>query len=136
MKSSTKNLLSKRKVTRILLISFVVFILGIAGTYFATLAWIHHDASAMAKEASIVFKKDKIESLLEVIESEDYSLKEKNKAVWALGVLKDKRALPRLEALHTAKECNHEEELCQYEIKKAILKIKREFRGSWQASSD
>lgn len=136
MKFSIKNLLTKRKVSRILLISFIVFILGIAGTYFATLTWIHQDARAMAKEATVVFKKDKIESLLEVIKSENYSLKEKNKAVWALGVLKDKRALPQLEALYTGNECNHGKELCQYEIKKATLKIKGEFQGSWQATGD
>ena len=136
MKQLIKNHFQKSKAIRILFISFIVFIFGIAGTYFATLSWIQHDANTMAKEASIVFKKDKAESLLEIIESENFALKDKNKAIWALGILKDERALPRLEALYTGEVCNHEKELCQYEIKKAILKIKGEFRGSWQASGN
>ena len=92
-------------------------------------------ANNLAKEASQNFHADKIESLLMLIDSENYSLKEKNNAVWALGVLKDERALPKLEVLYTGKECDHEKALCQYEIKKAILKIKGDFKGSWQASN-
>ena len=136
MKQLTKKLLSKRKFYRILFIGTFLFFFGILGAYFVALGWIHHEANTMAKEASAVFQKDKIESLLAVIDSENYTLNEKNNAIWALGILKDERALPRLEELYKGEECNHEKELCQYEIKKAILKIKGESHGSWQASRD
>lgn len=136
MKQLTKKLLSKRKFYRILFIGTFLFFFGILGAYFVALGWIHHEANTMGKVASDIFQKDKVESLLEVIVSENYTLKEKNNAIWALGVLKDERALLRLEALYTGEECNHEKDLCQYEIKKAILKIKGEFYGSWQASGD
>lgn len=134
MKLLAKNLLPKNKITKIILIAGLIFFTGITCFYLGALGWIKHEANELANETSVAFEKDKIESLLEVIDSKNYTLKEKNNAIWALGVLKDKKALPILEALHTGEECNHDKELCQYEIHKAILKIKGNFRGSWQAS--
>ena len=105
----------KNKTTKIISIELTVFTLGITGSYLGIQGWIKHEANLLANEASYVFEKDKIESLLEVINSESYTLKEKNNAIWALGVLKDKRAIPILEALYTGEECNHNKELCQYD---------------------
>jgi hypothetical protein len=136
MKRLAEKLIPKSKLNRIIFIGGILFIFSLLGVYFAALGWIKHEANLMEKEASVVFKEDKIESLLALIDSENYTLKEKNNAIWALGVLKDERALPQLESLYTGEECNHNKDLCQYEIKKAILKIKGDFRGSWQASRE
>ena len=111
--------------------TILIFIIPVL--YFGGLMVIKHQANTFAKEAVSVYHQDKTESLLMLIDSENHSLKERNKAVWTLGVLKDEKALPKLEMLYTGKECNHDSALCQYEIKKAILKIKGEFSGSWQA---
>ena len=114
--------------------TFLIFI--IPGIYYGELAIIKHQANSYANEAVLAFHQDKTKSLLMLIDSENYSFQQKNKAVWTLGVLKDEKALPKLEMLYTGKECNHDSALCQYEIKKAILKIKGEFSGSWQAKNN
>jgi len=44
----------------------------------------------------------------------------RNHAIWALGQLGDKRALPSLEKLYTGEPCDHSKYVCQYELKKAI----------------
>jgi len=44
--------------------------------------------------------------------------------------LKSEEALPVLEGLFTGEECNHDSALCQYELKKAIQKIKGDFWGT------
>jgi len=124
----------KRKMKKIILLGAVIIVLGLTGAFFGIKAWIKADANEFANNAVQVFEKDKVESLIALIDSEDYTIKEKNRAVWALGVLKDESALPKLEALLTDTECNHDESICQYELKKAILKIKGEFKGSWQVS--
>ena len=131
MKNTTKN----NKFKKFIFKGSVIIVIGLVVTFSGINIWIKTDANSIAEEATEVFQKDKIESLLAKLDSDDYSLKEKNYATWALGVLKDERALPKLESLATGQECNHEKELCQREIEKAILKSKGEFRGSWQASN-
>lgn len=112
--------------------TFLIFI--IPALYFGGLFLIKHQANTFAKEATVTFQQNKTESLLMLIDSDKYSLEEKNKAIWALGVLKDKNALPKLEMLYTGEDCKHDEALCQYELKKAILKINNQYSGSWQAN--
>lgn len=73
---------------------------------------------------------------MRLLDSSGFSLEQKNRAVWALGELKDKDALPGLESHLTGESCNQRIELCQYELKKTILKIKMEFNGSWQAKAE
>lgn len=124
----------RKKSKRWFLKGFLIILTVIFITYLGLITWIKLEANTMAKQTSVEFQTGKTEALIAIIDSENYSLKEKNNAIWALGVLKDKDALPKLESMITGKECNHETEVCQYEINKAILKIKGEFIGSWQAS--
>ena len=72
--------------------------------------WVKHEANVVANDAAFTFQKDKTEALLALISSDQYSLQEKNNAIWALGVLKDEKALPLLESLYTGKECDHDNE--------------------------
>ena len=71
---------------------------------------------------------NKVEALMELVESGQYSYSDRqyeanNRALWALGQLGDKRALPFLKSLFTGEPCDHETNLCQGEIKEAIRKL-------------
>jgi uncharacterized protein YkwD len=70
--------------------------------------------------AMVQFKGDKVEALIALVNCEECSLNDRNIAVWALGQLRDKRALPTLYKYRTGKSCNHLRSICQYEIAKAI----------------
>ncbi|MGE5406266.1 MAG: HEAT repeat domain-containing protein [Methanosarcina sp.] len=53
-------------------------------------------------------------------------------AVWTLGQIKSRKALPVLKSLYKNNpnyQCNHRTELCQYGIYKAIISIERGWRG-------
>ena len=71
--------------------------------------------SAMAR-----FAGDRIEALMALVDCQNCRLEDRNHAVWALGQLRDKRALPVLYKYRTGKSCNHSWQICQYEISKAI----------------
>ncbi len=63
---------------------------------------------------------DNVAALIDYMNSQQHSLEERNKAVWALGRLRAVEALPAMEALYTGQPCEHEKYLCQYELAKAI----------------
>jgi HEAT repeat protein len=67
---------------------------------------------------------DRIEALMEYADSSDHSLTQRNRAVWALGQIGDKRALPLLEKYWTGKPCEHDTTLCQREVAKAMKACK------------
>ncbi|MHC4741695.1 MAG: hypothetical protein ACYS8Z_07280 [Planctomycetota bacterium] len=92
-------------------VSYVLFCLGIGS-----------HVKPICAEAMREFPGDKVEAVLGYIESDRYSLKERNKAVWALGYLGDKRALPVLKKHFTGGPCDHDKYLCQGELAKAIKK--------------
>lgn len=96
-----------------------------------TISWSRYDANRVAAKAVEVYHEDKVGSLLLALDSDLYTLREKNKIIEALGVFKDERALPKLESLVTHRKCDHAREVCQYGLKKSILKIKRDYRGLW-----
>ena len=135
MKFQILRFTKKNRLVKVIVLGILIFISTITASIVIGRLVIKNQANNFAKEASENFHQDKIESLLMLIDSENYSLKEKNNAVWALGVLKNERALPKLQLLYTGEESNHEKALCQYEIKKAILKVNGDFKGSWQAAN-
>jgi hypothetical protein len=63
---------------------------------------------------------DNIGALIEVTQTESHTLKERNRAVWALGQARDDRALPVLRQFRTGNDCDHDHALCQHELEKAI----------------
>jgi hypothetical protein len=63
---------------------------------------------------------DPVAALLAYVVDEENGLRERDRAIWALGQLGDARALPLLEGLATGAPCGHEHGLCQHGIEKAI----------------
>jgi hypothetical protein len=66
------------------------------------------------------FPGDRVSALMALVESDQHSYRERNRAIWALRQLGDARALPLLEKNCTGKESDERNELSQYELKKAI----------------
>jgi hypothetical protein len=92
-----------------------------AGLY----GWIQRDAYAAAdtlRHTHYPQASDRIEAAVLRLQDETCSFRERNRAVWTLGRLADKRALPALEKEYTGAPCDHEHTLCQYELRKAILR--------------
>ena len=50
---------------------------------------------------------DDVAALIRYVQSDRYTFRERNYAVWALGRLGDPRSLPVLEAAHTGEQCDH-----------------------------
>ena len=63
---------------------------------------------------------DRVEALIQYVEDPRHSLRDRNRAVWALGQLGDRRALPVLHRHYTGGPCDHDAVLCQRELSKAI----------------
>ncbi len=63
---------------------------------------------------------DDVAALLDYVQSDAHSLRERNEAVWALGQARDPRALPILKSHFTGEPCDHAKCLCQGELSKAI----------------
>ena len=67
---------------------------------------------------------DAVAALLEYVQSDSHTLKERNLAVWSLGQARDSRALPILEKYFNGEQCDHDSKLCQSELEKAIMLCK------------
>jgi hypothetical protein len=85
---------------------------------------IHEPVKSMCEIAQEEYPGDCVEALIAYIESDHHSYKEKNQAIWTIGVFGDERALPVLEKLYTGepcpKPCTKTTYICQYELEKAI----------------
>ena len=96
---------------------------GLLGTaYGALYGWIQWDAHRKAQEVMDDYPQaaDAVEALVLRMRDENYRMKDRDMAVWALGRLADERALTALEQEYTGKPCKHDTFLCQYELEKAI----------------
>jgi hypothetical protein len=86
-----------------------------------SLEWlIRASADDQARLAQREHPGDRVEALARYVEDERHSLHDRNRAVWALGQLRDARALPVLQKHYTGGKCQHDRFLCQSELKKAI----------------
>ena len=74
----------------------------------------------ISAEAVREYPVERVDALIEYVQSEKHSLKDRNSAVWALGQLGDERALPVLEKFYVGEPCDHDKYLCQRELKHAI----------------
>jgi hypothetical protein len=107
-------------VKKRILYSLIIVILFLLVIYVISGLTIRKTVNSIIADAILEYPGDNIEALMAYVRSENHNLKEKNRAIWALGQLGDARALPLLEELYTGKPCNHDRYLCQHEIKKAI----------------
>lgn len=127
--------MNKQQKSRALVKTLVFIIsagmLALALMVIITISWSRYDADRVASKAVEVYHEDKVGSLLLALDSDQFTLREKDKMIEALGVFKDERALPKLESMVTHRKCDHAREICQYGLKKSILKIKRDYRGLW-----
>ena len=63
---------------------------------------------------------DDVAALIAYVQSDSHSLHDRDLAVWALGQARDERALPVLQSFVTGEKCDHNKNLCQSELKKAL----------------
>lgn len=63
---------------------------------------------------------DDVSALVDFMDSDSHSFRDRNLAIWTLGRLRDTKALSALEAVYTGEQCDHDKNLCQYELEKAI----------------
>ncbi len=95
-------------------LAFVLIIFGWA-------CWsIRLSVKEISAEARREYSGDRVEALITYVQSEKHSLRDRNRAVWALGQLGDESALPVLEKFYSDEPCDHDRYLCQHELKKAI----------------
>ena len=85
---------------------------------------IRSSVKEISAEAVQQYPGDRIEALITYVKSKNRSLRQRNRAVWALGQIGDERALPTLEKSYTGGPCDHDSRLCQGELQKAIKACK------------
>lgn len=114
-------------------ILIIITIIGLAFTFSTIYSFysIYQSVFEISMKAKGNFAFDTVESLIELIKSEKYTYSEKNKAIWALGQIGDKRALPILKQLDTDeiqnKPLNSKQYIVQYSVEKAIKQINSSF---------
>jgi hypothetical protein len=105
-----------RFVSRVAVTTLVLIAALLLGT-----SWLIGSGVHAASEAALLEQPgDRVPALMAYLESPTHTLRERNRAVWALGQLGDARALPVLEKHFTGRECDHGRVLCQHELRKAI----------------
>lgn len=126
-KMKLKSTLRLRTILlRGILIVLLVCVVGILGLSLS----IELGVKKICGMATRVYPGDKAEALMKFVKSDEYGYdahryRANNHAFWALGQLGDQRALPFLRNLATGQPCDHETNLCQGEIQKAIQKLER-----------
>lgn len=132
-----------KRTKKIFLISFfAVLIFGITVIIYSF--WvIYQDTKTLCLKAQEEYKENCVNSLIKLVQSENKTFKEKNSAIWALGQMADKKALPFLyeldKSLPEQEKCGFDDYLCKYEVQKAIKWCERgnvtnwmyRNRGSW-----
>jgi len=78
------------------------------------------EVKSIAEVACQKYPGDTVDALIAFVDSEEKSLRRRNRAIWALGQLGRKKALPVLEKHNHGGPYNRDRDLSQYEIKKAI----------------
>jgi hypothetical protein len=102
-----------------------LLVLVLAGAFAVVTVVIRSGVRDVSEAAVAEYGGDRVDALMALADSTDHSMRERNRAVWALGQIGDQRALPVLERHFTGQPCDHERFLCQYELKKAIRQARR-----------
>lgn len=118
-RSSLESRFSIRPVGRLFARGLLVSIVLLFAAYLL-LGWrIGSTVDAVGTAATRVHAGDRVEALIAYASYEAHGLEDRNRAVWALGQLGDRRALSYLEST-AGGTCDHEHRLCHREIGKAI----------------
>jgi len=115
---------------KIVVFCFLLTFFGLFVAWSSVRIWIKSEANKIATAAEIKYNEEKTTALLMLVFDPESSVHDKNMAVWTLGILKDKDALEELEELKTTPDKNEILGISDYELQKAILKIKGEYRNS------
>jgi hypothetical protein len=109
---------TKRGPTSITVLYGLLIIVVILLAAFGGISYVvHKEIETMCDKAQQKYPGDKVEALIKYFNSESFNYQERQRIVWTLGELRDKRALPTLEGLL------RNERYDQYEVEKAIKKI-------------
>ena len=101
------------------------FLLFVIAGYAALFASIYAGVTGVARSAITKYPGDRVQALCTLVDCQICSLADRDHAVWALGQLRDARALPILMKYYTGRKCNHASDLCQHELRKAVEAIQR-----------
>ena len=115
-KSSSRFVMIKKVLVYGTLICFAFLLFAFVMICFS----IRLGVKKISAEAVQQYPGDRVEALIAYVRSEDHSLRKRNLAVWTLGQIGDKRALPVLTQFYTGGPCDHNSRLCQGELQKAI----------------
>lgn len=119
------------KITKHLIL--YLFGIGVVMFFFIfllTTNLIGNDVKEKCQLAQYKYGGDCVEALSRYLDDGSNDFHTRNSAIWALGQLGDKRALPTLEKYYTGEEKDREplnEMISQYELKKAINLINSGF---------
>jgi hypothetical protein len=114
---------------------WVAWIVGIlamflVGAFFFISKSIGEGVNEFSQTARSMFPGERSEALVALVDCESCSLRDRNHAVWALGQLAERRALPVLQKYYTGTNCDHERYICQKELKKALNLAARGYNPS------
>jgi hypothetical protein len=109
---------SRRKPLRLVL-TLGLILLAVA--YVSISLIIGAGVRSVSATALRAFPGDRISALMALVDSEQHTMSDRNRAIWALGQLGDSRALPFLESRFSGRQSDEGRELSQYELKKAIV---------------
>jgi len=109
------------KVLRWGAVAVLLLVLLAAGASWAMIEWGIHSAQ---KSAAAQFPgRDSTQALIDLVNCENCAMEQRNRAVWTLGQMREERALPVLHKYFYDGPCQHEKNICQHELRKAIKRI-------------
>ncbi len=111
--------ITPRAVKLTLALTALGFVTGLIACLFLSLR-IGVEVRAMSQTAIQRHPGDPLAALMQCVEDTNLSLRERNRAVWTLGQLGDRRALAFLRKHYSGDSCDHANALCQAELLKAI----------------
>lgn len=97
----------------------LILVLAAGGIQF----YIEKSIRQFSKDAVKRFGGDEGAALIELVACESCPIQDRNHAVWTLGQIREKRALPVLANYRTHRRCNHDLEICQYELEKTLKRL-------------
>jgi hypothetical protein len=107
-----------KRIAGFLLLGMVVLFAGIQVT-------ISRGVDDVARAAVAQYPGTAVDALIANVDCESCPLRERNRAVWALGQMREPRALRVIRKYQTGEKCDHARGLCQDEIRKALSAIDR-----------